>query len=115
MSSDHRSRSSRSSGATPSMSPIMIIGSGAAMSRTKSHSPRSHTASMIASHDVADASLAVAHAPGREALVHELAALPVLRVVHVDHHRDRAGVGTDAAGVRERRGSFETAEVGVAW
>ena len=54
MSSDQRSRSSRSSGATPSMSPIMIIGSGAAMSQTKSHSPRSHTASMIASHDVAD-------------------------------------------------------------
>ena len=33
MSSDQRSRSSRSSGATPSMSPISIIGSGAAMSR----------------------------------------------------------------------------------
>ena len=32
MSSDHRSRSSRSSGATPSMSPIMMMGSGAAMS-----------------------------------------------------------------------------------
>ena len=102
MSSDQRRRSSRSSGATPSMSPIMIIGSGAAMSRTKSHSPRSHTWSMIASHDVADLLLAVADAAGREAPVDELAALPVLRVVHVDHHRDRTGVGPDAARVRER-------------
>jgi hypothetical protein len=50
MSSDQRSRSSRSSGATPSMSPISTIGSGAATSRTKSHAPRSQTLSMIASH-----------------------------------------------------------------
>ena len=54
MSSDQRSRSSRSSGATPSMSPIMIIGRGAAMSLTKSHSPCSHTASMISSARLAD-------------------------------------------------------------
>ena len=50
MSSDQRSRSSRSSGATPSMSPITIIGSGAAMSRTKSACPCSHTLSRMASH-----------------------------------------------------------------
>jgi hypothetical protein len=37
-------------GRTPSMSPITAIGSGAAMSRTKSHSPRSHTASINVSH-----------------------------------------------------------------
>ncbi len=36
-------RSSRSSGATPSASPIMISGRGAAMSHTKSQAPRSHT------------------------------------------------------------------------
>jgi hypothetical protein len=34
------------------MSPITAIGSGAAMSRTKSHSPRSHTASINVSHRV---------------------------------------------------------------
>ena len=50
MSSLQRSRSSRSSGATPRASPIMIMGSGAATSRTRSHEPRSHTASMIESH-----------------------------------------------------------------
>ena len=37
-------------GRTPSMSPMTAIGSGAARSRTKSHSPRSHTASMSMSH-----------------------------------------------------------------
>jgi hypothetical protein len=49
MSSDQVSSAARSSGAKPSASPITIRGSGAAMSRTKSHSPRSHTASMISS------------------------------------------------------------------
>ena len=49
MSSDQRSRSRRSSGATPSMSPIMIIGSMAATSLTRSHSPCSQTESMISS------------------------------------------------------------------
>ncbi|CFE42618.1 Uncharacterised protein [Mycobacterium tuberculosis] len=40
------------------MSPITAIGSGAARSRTKSHSPRSHTASIRVSHSAAiDASL----------------------------------------------------------
>ena len=32
------------------MSPMTAIGSGAAMSQTKSHSPRSHTASISVSH-----------------------------------------------------------------
>ena len=45
---------------------------------------------MIASHLSRISLLAVAHAAGREAPVHELAPLPVLGVVHVDHHRDRA-------------------------
>ena len=45
-SSDHFSSSSRSSGSTPSMSPMTAIGNGAAMSRTKSHSPRSQTSSI---------------------------------------------------------------------
>ena len=103
MSSDHRSRSSRSSGATPSMSPIRIIGSGAAMSCDEvalaalAHRVDDRVA------DVADLLLAVAHAARREALVDELAPLPVLGVVHVDHHRDRPVVGPDAARVRERR------------
>jgi hypothetical protein len=47
MSSDQRNRSSRSWGATPSMLPMTIIGNGAAMSRTKSAWPRSHTPSRI--------------------------------------------------------------------
>ena len=49
MSSDQPSRASRSSAATPSMLPITIMGSGAAMSRTKSADPCSHTRSMMAS------------------------------------------------------------------
>ena len=49
MPSDHSSSRVRSSGATPSWSPIMIIGSIAATSVTKSHSPRSITESMISS------------------------------------------------------------------
>ncbi len=49
-SSDHFNSMLRSVGSTPSMSPITAIGSGAAISRTKSHSPRSHTASMRVSH-----------------------------------------------------------------
>ena len=52
-SSDHSSSMPRSSGSTPSMSPITAIGSGAAMSRTKSHSPRSQTESIRVSHSVA--------------------------------------------------------------
>ena len=52
--------------------------------------------------DRADLVLALAHPAGREAPVHELAPRPVLRVVHVDHHRDRTALGPDAAGVRER-------------
>ena len=110
MSSDQRSRSSRSSGATPSMSPISTIGSGAAMSRTKSHSPL--LAHLVDDRValVADVALAVADAAGREAAVHELAALPVLGIVHVDHHRDRARVGADAARVRERRRVLRRAE-----
>ena len=43
MSSDQRSRSSRSVGATPSMSPMTMMGSGAAMSVTKSQLPCSQT------------------------------------------------------------------------
>ena len=50
-SSDHLSSIVRSSGRTPSMSPMTAIGNGAAMSRTKSHSPRSHTASIRVSHN----------------------------------------------------------------
>ena len=49
-SSDQRRNISRSSGRTPSMSPMTAIGSGAARSQTKSHSPRSHTASINVSH-----------------------------------------------------------------
>ncbi len=50
MSSLQRSRSTRSSGATPRASPIMIMGRGAATSRTRSQEPVSHTASRIESH-----------------------------------------------------------------
>ena len=49
-SSDHLRNILRSSGRTPSMSPMTAIGSGAARSQTKSHSPRSHTASINVSH-----------------------------------------------------------------
>ena len=51
-SSDHFSRVARSRGNTPSMSPMTAIGRGAARSRTKSHSPRSHTASISTSQRV---------------------------------------------------------------
>ena len=47
--SDHSSSSARSSGATPSMSPMTAMGSGAAMSATKSQRPFSHTVSRMAS------------------------------------------------------------------
>ena len=50
MSSDHLRNISRSSGRTPSMSPMTAIGRGAARSQTKSHSPFSHTASISVSH-----------------------------------------------------------------
>ena len=64
MSSDQRSRSSRSSGATPSMSPIRIIGSGAAMSRDEvALAPLAHRVDDRVAH-VADLLLAVAHAAG---------------------------------------------------
>src|SRR5439155_26315518 len=46
--------------------------------------------------------LALLHAPGREALVDELAALQVGGIVHVDHHRYGSAVGPDAARVREQ-------------
>ena len=48
-SSDQRSSMSWSSGSTPSRSPITIIGSGAATSRTKSKRRRSATARSISS------------------------------------------------------------------
>ena len=47
---------------------------------------------------------AVAHAARSEAAIHELAARPMLGIVHVDHHRDRPGVRTDSARARERPG-----------
>ena len=104
MSSDQRSRSSRSSGATPSMSPIMISGSGAAMSHTKSHSPRSHTASMISSQTVADLVLA-ARAPGAGVKPRftslrrcQCSGSSMSIIIGIG-----PGVGPDAAGVRERR------------
>lgn len=50
MSSDQRRNICRSSGSTPSMSPMTAMGSGAARSQTKSHSPRSQTLSIRASH-----------------------------------------------------------------
>src|SRR5256885_1537168 len=46
-------------------------------------------------HDLVDARLLLAHPVGRESLRHQLAPVAVLGVVHVDHHRDRPGVGPD--------------------
>ena len=77
MPSDHSSSCSRSSGGTPSASPIMISGSGAAMSQTKSHSPFSQTASMISSQTERIFSSLLAHPPRREAPVDQLAPRPV--------------------------------------
>ena len=89
---------------------MRTIGSGAAMSRTKSHSPRSQTRSMIASQISRDFDLVVAHAPRREAAVHELAPLPVLGIVHVDHHRQRRRRAADAVRAFENDvGSFDAA------
>ena len=73
MSSDHLRNISRSSGSTPSMSPMTAIGSGAARSQTKSHSPRSHTASISASHREPIDPLEILHPLSREASVDELA------------------------------------------
>ena len=84
------------------MSPMTIMGSGAARSRTKSHSPRSHTASMSSSQRRATLLLARPDPAGREPSTHELASLPVVGRVHVDHPGERPGVGSGAAGVRER-------------
>ena len=61
---------------------------------------------------VADVVLVVADATGRESAVHELASLPVLGIVHLDHHRERKSVGSDPARVRERRGILRRAEHG---
>ena len=91
-------------GSTPSMSPITAIGSGAAMSRTKSHSPRSHTASISVSHSAADRRLLVLHPLAGEAGVDELAPQQMCGIVHVDHHRQARLIGTDAAGVGEQLG-----------
>ena len=115
MSSDQRSSSARCSGRTPSASPIMIIGSGAATSRTRS-------ALAVVDHGVEDLGarlahlrLAVPHPARREALVHELAALQVGGVVHVDHHAAAGPVGADAPGAREHLGAVRhVLHVGVA-
>ena len=104
MSSDHLRNSSRSSGSTPSMSPMTAIGSGAAMSLTKSHSPCSHTASMSVSHSAPMDRSWTFNALAREAGVDELAAQQMCRIVHVDHHRQARLIGADAACVGEQLG-----------
>ena len=104
MSSDHLRNISRSSGSTPSMSPMTAIGSGAAMSQTKSHSPRSHTASIRVSHSAPIAGLPVLHALAGEARVDELAPQQMCGIVHRDHHRRRVLVGPDSARVGEQLG-----------
>ena len=60
--------------------------------------------------DGADLGLAGPYSTRREPLVDELAPLPVLGIVHVDHHRDRAVVRSDATRVRERGGVLGRAE-----
>ena len=77
----------RSSWGTPMISAMACSGSSAAMSTTKSHSPRSMTLSTI----VVDAARSVLveqpdHAR-REALVDEQPVARVLRRVHVEHHQ----------------------------
>ncbi len=83
---------------------MTAIGSGAAMSQTKSHSPRSHTASISVSHSVPIDCFSVLHALAGEAGVDELAPQQMCRVVHLDHHRRRGLVGPDAARVGEQLG-----------
>ena len=101
-SSDHFSSSSRSSGSTPSMSPITAIGSGAAMSRTKSHSPRSHTESISVSHKRTDRRHLVHDPLAGEAGVDELAPQQMCRIVHVDHVGHAGSLRPDSAGVGEQ-------------
>ena len=94
-----------------------IIGSGAAMSRTKSHSPRSHTASMIASTTCADLRLAArAPAPGVKPRLTSLRRFQcsgssmsiIIGIGPV--------VGPDAARVGEqRRAWLDTCDEVVAW
>ena len=106
MSSDHSSNS----GAvlrrrTPSASPITISGSqrGDVAARSRTRRART-TRSMSIVDDAPDRLLLLTDPPGREALVDQLASLQVLRVVHVDHHRDGPVVGADAAGAAEQLG-----------
>jgi hypothetical protein len=86
----------------------MMSGSQAAMSFTKSHSPSSHTVDDLGA-GLAHLGLAGAHPSWREAPVHELAAPEVLRIVHVDHHLERVGVGPDPPPLQKVSGSFEIA------
>jgi hypothetical protein len=62
-----------------------------------------------------DLRLLIAHALGCEPPVDQLAPVPVLGIVHVDHHRERPVVGADALRVRERRRVLgDGLQVGVA-
>ena len=97
------------------MSAMSSSGSGAAMSHTKSHSPRARDAVDDLGADAADRSLVVADAARREAAAHELAAPTVLRVVHRDHHREVIAVRPRRAVARERdRVLLDREHVGVA-
>ena len=102
--SDHWRSRARSDGGTPSMSPITIIGSGAARSCTTSHVTRLADAVDELVAERAQVRRGVLHPCGREAAAHELAPLVVVGRVEVDHPRHRTGVRTAAARARVRRG-----------
>ena len=89
---------------------MISSGSGAAMSQTKSHSPRSHDPVEDAAAEARDRVLVLADAPRREAPVDQRAAPLVVGVVHRDHHRQRRGRAAGApAGWRTCAGSFSMA------
>ena len=90
-------------------------GSGAAMSQTKSHSPRSHTLSMICVQSLRIVGSLSRTRFGVKPAVHEATATRVERVVHRDHHREPVAVRARAGLARERlRVLLDREHVGVA-
>ena len=72
----------------PIMSQMIPSGSGAAMSRTKSHSPLSITASTSSAGAPLDVALELRERARREAARHDAAQPRVARIVHRDHRAE---------------------------
>ena len=97
----------RSSRPTPSMSPITIRGSGAAMSRTKSQEPCVQTPSMMRVADLRMPSSLSRIRLGGETLAHQPPAPDVFGGVDVDHHGQGVVSGRIPPALENVSGSFE--------